>query len=254
MSSSSDFLDGYVAEIPANGGAPAVIYNAAGSEPSVTLAVDAAGDLFIADYGLAKVEEIPAGCTSSCSGTLGWRRMPRPPQAVAVDAAGDVFVTDEEPKVVEVPAGCIQQQRLPDHHQWNLCVRRDSGWKGQCFLSPTAAAAPHTLNPDNTNNQVVVVNKSQPPSFKLCHHECGQHQQALQPADGLRREHREHGARFHLNRLSNVLSQASGLNTDCPTASSGRNAGRHLHAQRSTSCRPRAAFFRQAHRSARRLG
>jgi hypothetical protein len=120
------------------------------------LAVDAAGDLFIADFGLAEVVEIPAGCTSnSCQITVGtgWVR----PEAVAVDAAGDVFVADEAPKVVEVPAGCINNN--------NNCQITVSGilaygvavdGKGDLFL------------PDlTTGNSVVVINRSQPPSLSF---------------------------------------------------------------------------------------
>lgn len=101
----SDNTDGEVAEIPASGGSPMVVYNQPLSAPR-GLAVDSAGDLFIAAFGFGKVIEVPAGCTNSgCYVTIGigWSE----PQAVAVDAAGDVYVADQGlTAVVEVPAGC----------------------------------------------------------------------------------------------------------------------------------------------------
>ncbi len=163
----SDFLDGEVGEVSANGGAETVVYSpgtgpnpGSGSNP-IGLAVDAAGDLFIADFGLAKVVEIPAGCTSNgCQTTVGtgWVR----PEAVAVDAAGDVFVADEAPKVVEVPAGCVNNN--------NNCQITISGIlaygvavdaKGDIFI------------PDLNGNQVVEINNSQPPSLTFANTNVG---------------------------------------------------------------------------------
>ena len=70
------------------------------------VAVDAAGDVFIADSGNNRVVEIPAGCTSgSCQTTVGFNLSN--PEGVAVDGAGDVFIADtNNNQVVEVPAGC----------------------------------------------------------------------------------------------------------------------------------------------------
>jgi sugar lactone lactonase YvrE len=67
------------------------------------MAVDAAGDLFIADNGNNRVVELPARggaqTTVPASGLNG-------PFGVAVDGAGDVFIADTyNNRVVEVPAG-----------------------------------------------------------------------------------------------------------------------------------------------------
>jgi len=71
------------------------------SEP-LGVAVDEAGDVFIADYLNGRVVEVPAGGgaqTTVGSGLSG-------PSGVAVDGAGDVFIADyNNNQVVEVPAG-----------------------------------------------------------------------------------------------------------------------------------------------------
>ncbi len=151
----SDFVDGEVVEVPANGGTPSVVYNPPGSSP-VGLAVDATGDLFVTDHGLKEVVKIPPGCTSSsCQTTVGtgWAY----PEAVAVDAAGDVFVADEAPKIVEVPAGCKSsacQVTVSTVLAYGLAVDA----KGDVFLPDRGPS-------DNTYHQVVEINKSQPPSL-----------------------------------------------------------------------------------------
>ncbi len=67
-------------------------------------AVDAAGDLFIADAGNSRVVEVPAGCTnSSCQVVVPATGLMNP-TGVAVDGAGDLFISDEQSNlVVEVP-------------------------------------------------------------------------------------------------------------------------------------------------------
>jgi sugar lactone lactonase YvrE len=155
-------FNGEVLEVPANGGTQTVVYDPSGANP-IGLAVDAAGDLFIADYGRAKVIEIPAGCTDSgCWNSVGtgWEH----PEAVAVDAAGDVFVADEAPKVVEVPAGCVNnlacQITISGTYAYGVAV----DGKGNVYIPDRSGSAPY-FNADNTNNQVIVVNRSQPPSL-----------------------------------------------------------------------------------------
>ena len=59
------------------------------------VAVDAGGNVYVADTGNSLVKEIPAGClASSCVVTLGGSNTFKYPQAVAVDASGNVFVAD----------------------------------------------------------------------------------------------------------------------------------------------------------------
>jgi hypothetical protein len=74
------------------------------------VAVDGAGDVFIADSGNDRVVELPAGCTSSaCQVTALSSIIAR---AVAVDKTGDLFVYADRSGgvgggiVVYVPAGC----------------------------------------------------------------------------------------------------------------------------------------------------
>ena len=68
------------------------------------VAVDAAGDLFIADAGNSRVVEVPAGCTnSSCQVVVPTTGLMNP-TGVAVDGAGDLFISDQASSlVVEVP-------------------------------------------------------------------------------------------------------------------------------------------------------
>jgi sugar lactone lactonase YvrE len=66
------------------------------------VAVDGAGDLFVADVLNNRVLEVPAGCTSNtCQTTVGSGLSH--PNGVAVDGAGDVFIADtNNNRVVEV--------------------------------------------------------------------------------------------------------------------------------------------------------
>ncbi|MGO9325751.1 MAG: MBG domain-containing protein [Terracidiphilus sp.] len=151
-----------VVEVPANGGVQTVVYSPGPSSNPIGLAVDAAGDLFIADYGLHEVVEVPANGGAQTTIGTGWDL----PEAVAVDAAGDVFVADEAPKVVEVPAGCINnsacQITISGTYAYGVAV----DGKGNVYIPDRTGSAPYS-NADNTNNQVIVVNKSQPPSLSF---------------------------------------------------------------------------------------
>ena len=70
-----------------------------------SVAVDAAGDVFVADYTGNQVVKIPAGGgaqTTVGSGLSG-------PSGVAVDGAGDVFIADQKNgRVVEVTPSGVQ--------------------------------------------------------------------------------------------------------------------------------------------------
>ena len=65
------------------------------------MAVDAAGNLYVADSGLGKVEMYPANSTSGTAGTPVGTGL-KAPTGVAVDGAGDVFIADSG-SVYEVP-------------------------------------------------------------------------------------------------------------------------------------------------------
>ncbi len=81
-------------EVPA-GCLPSTCQNIIASELNQPnkLALDAAGDLFIADSGSQRVLEVPAGCTAtSCQITVA--ALQYGPSGLAVNAAGDVFAGD----------------------------------------------------------------------------------------------------------------------------------------------------------------
>jgi hypothetical protein len=168
---------GQVVEIPAGcttSACQTVVYSPASGFHPIGLAVDAAGDLFIAVFSdtpittPGKVVEIPAGCTSSgCQTTVGtgWSE----PEAAAVDAAGDLFVADEgsvnpaaSHKVVEVPPGCTS----------STCEIAVSGvvaygvaldGKGNIFIPDLDdTPADNTPAPDPYSNHVIVINRAQP--------------------------------------------------------------------------------------------
>ena len=213
-------FNGEVLEVPANGGAQTVVYNPSGASP-VGLAVDTAGDLFIADYGRATVVEIPAGCTNSgCWNSVGtgWEY----PEAVAVDAAGDVFVADEAPKVVEVPAGCVNnlacQITISGTYAYGVAV----DGKGNVYIPDRSGSAPY-LNADSTNNQVMVVNRSQPPSLSFANTYVDTNTDSTQTVS----VENIGNTALDFTSIANPTDfpEASGVNTDCPTASSVLNAG-----------------------------
>ena len=71
------------------------------------IAVDGAGNTYIADNGTANsVKKVPAGCTSaSCVVTLATSM--NSPYSIAVDGAGNVYVGEIAPsQVQEIPYGC----------------------------------------------------------------------------------------------------------------------------------------------------
>ena len=155
-----DFVDGEVVEIPANGSTPTVVYNPTGANP-VGLGVDAAGDLFVADHGLKQVAEVPAGCSSSsCWKTIGsgWQQ----PDSVAVDAAGDVYVADEGP-TNSLVLGVVDEV-LPPSCTGNCQIVLASGLN---TVNATVDATGDVFISNQANNQVMELNRSQPPSLSF---------------------------------------------------------------------------------------
>ena len=71
------------------------------------VAVDAAGNVYVADLNSGVVSEMPAGCVSStCVTPLGVGGFSGP-NTVAVDGSGNVYVADSNTfKVTQMPAGC----------------------------------------------------------------------------------------------------------------------------------------------------
>ena len=93
---------------PTSGNVAAPAYNGAlvvlgsGFSGPTGLASDAAGDVFIADYGNKLVKKIAAGTTTPVAVGSGFTN----PFGVAVDAAGDVYVADYGASAVyKIPAG-----------------------------------------------------------------------------------------------------------------------------------------------------
>jgi streptogramin lyase len=73
------------------------------------VAVNAAGDVFLTDYGNDRVLKLPAGSTEQTVLPFTGLRKPGP---VAVDTAGNVYVSDRN-RVVKLAAGSNEQSVLP---------------------------------------------------------------------------------------------------------------------------------------------
>jgi len=152
----SQAVKGEVIEVPANGSSPTLVYNPAAGNP-IGVAVDAAGDVFVADEGLAQVVEIPSGCvSSSCQITVGsgWSDL----QGLALDAAGDLFVADDGldaglGEVVEIPAGCTSSN----------CQMVMAAGTGPTAVAVDAAGDVFVAN--GYNPQVIEINQAQPPTL-----------------------------------------------------------------------------------------
>jgi hypothetical protein len=171
------------------------------------VAVDGAGDVFIADTLNLRVVEVPAGCTSAaCQTTVGSGL--DGPQGVAVDGAGDVFIGDTgHNRVVEVPAGCTSAAcQTTVGSGLNLPEGVAVDGAGDVFIADelnsrvvevpagcTSAACQTTVRSglnlpvgvavdgagdvfiaDRLNNRVVEVNRSQPPSLSFASTQVGQ--------------------------------------------------------------------------------
>ena len=70
------------------------------------VAVNGAGDVFVADWGNNQIVKIPAGCTTSSCAVVVMTGI-YSPSDVAVDGAGNLFVTEPgSGDVKEIPVGC----------------------------------------------------------------------------------------------------------------------------------------------------
>ena len=106
----------------------------------IGIAVDGAGDVFIADHYNNRVVEVPAGGGAQTTVGSGLSY----PHGVAVDGAGDVFIADSyNNRVVEVPAGGGAQTTVGSGLNGPLGVAVDGA--GDVFIA------------DNGNNRVVKV-------------------------------------------------------------------------------------------------
>jgi hypothetical protein len=117
------------------------------------VAVDGAGDVFIADSGNSRVVEVPAGGGAQTTVGSGLSY----PFGVAVDEAGDVFIVDSDNnRVVEVPAGCAS------------AACQTTVVSG--LFSPFGVAVDRTGDvfiADMSNNQVVEVQRSRAPTLSF---------------------------------------------------------------------------------------
>ena len=105
---------------------------ATGLTNSQGVAVDAAGDLFIANSGSNQVVEIPTGGGSQL--TLGSGLSS--PMGLAVDGAGNVFIADQgNNRVVEVPAGGGPQTTVGTGLSGPVGVNADES--GNIFIADT---------------------------------------------------------------------------------------------------------------------
>jgi sugar lactone lactonase YvrE len=111
----ADAFNNRVVEVPAGGGAATAIsptvsaptLNTVGLDDPAGVAVDGAGDLFIADFNNNRVVEVPAGggVATAIDPVVNGEGL-LVPQGLAVDGAGDLFIGDYgNNRVVEVPAG-----------------------------------------------------------------------------------------------------------------------------------------------------
>ena len=96
-----------IAYSPGTAIAIAPVVNGAGLRSPIGLAVDGAGDLFVADGGNNRIVEVPAGggAAIAIDPTVNGTGL-NGPLGMAVGGAGDLFIADlNNNRVVEVPAG-----------------------------------------------------------------------------------------------------------------------------------------------------
>jgi streptogramin lyase len=106
------------------------------------VAVDANGNIYVADNGNNSVKEISPGCSSSsCVKTLASGFAPG---GVAVDGSGNVYVTDYTNNAVnEIPAGCTTSS----------CVTTlGGGFYGPGFVAVDGNGNVYVTDVDNTDN------------------------------------------------------------------------------------------------------
>ena len=183
-------------------GTPQCVVGESGFCAQLGVAVDGAGDVFIASFN-GEVVEVPSNggaqtvvynpadanpiglavdgagdlfvadyglarvveIPAGCASSTCWVQVGTGwsrPEAVAVDAAGDVFVADEAPKVVEVPAGCSGI----DSSTCQITISNVLAY-GVAVDAEGDVFLPDRGPLDTTNGQVVEINKSQPPSLSF---------------------------------------------------------------------------------------
>jgi trehalose utilization protein len=111
------------------------------------VAVDNAGDVFVADYVQSAIKEVLPGGTIQTIGS-GFSH----PTGVAVDGAGDVFVTDSFSSAVKevLPDGTIQTIGSGFYHPWGVAV----DGAGDVFVADTGNSAVKEVLPDGTTQTI----------------------------------------------------------------------------------------------------
>jgi sugar lactone lactonase YvrE len=116
-------------------------------------AMDASGDLFIADSGASKVWEIPAGTSTPVSVGSGLNA----PEGVAVDGAGNLYIADTgDNQIVMVP---IVSGALKTADQ-QVVVASDASISGAALSGPTGLTVDSQGNlyiADTGNNRIVLL-------------------------------------------------------------------------------------------------
>ena len=107
------------------------------------VAIDGAGNLFVADTGLREVVEIPAGCTDVTCQIPVYNPSSADPLAVVVDGLGDLFIADPGAGgVVEVPAGCASNSCwIPIGSGWHTVNTLALDAAGDLFVPDTPAGS-----------------------------------------------------------------------------------------------------------------
>ncbi|MFL6351961.1 MAG: choice-of-anchor D domain-containing protein [Bryobacteraceae bacterium] len=125
---------------------------ASGLSQPTGVAVDGAGNVFIADYGNSRVVKVPAGGGAQITVGSGLSL----PAGVAVDAAENVFIADfNHNRVVKVPAGCTSadcQITVVSGLSLPAGVAVDAA--GDVFIADTSNSRVLKLSPDSAQSTV----------------------------------------------------------------------------------------------------
>ena len=116
------------------------------------VAVDAAGDIFVANTGGGNVMKL-VGNTAS---TVGYGL--NIPESVAVDGAGDVFVGQYAPSVTEIPVGCSQQSCQLSVGSLSAATAVTVDATGDVFIGDQSLREVVEVPAANPGSQIVVYN------------------------------------------------------------------------------------------------